>query len=156
LSAPPQSGDCQDGQDSAQFDVLIKDPITSPDPKTPAETQQLGAFEFEVHFDPNLVCVSVAPGSIPIGEMSCFSLAGEGFVRFGCITLSGFVPSPQPPGVLATVTVRPQPTAYTLLFPGEERIVQLVNEPCSLGDLLGHTIKTAESCGNATVRLRRP
>ncbi|OGO53292.1 MAG: hypothetical protein A2148_09225 [Chloroflexi bacterium RBG_16_68_14] len=156
LSAPPQSGRCEDGVDAASFQLLIKDPITSPDPKTPSQLQQLGAFEFTTRFDPSVVCVEITPGNIPQGEMSCRTQAGSGFVHFGCTTISSQIPPiPQPPGVLAVITVRPQPDVYESLLPDEELTTQLLNQECGLSDLLGHSIPTPD-CAGATIRIRYP
>lgn len=156
LSSPPQTGQCQDSQDAVSFDVVIKDAITSPDPKAPSQLQILGAFEFQTFFDPAFVCIEIAPGAIPQGEMSCLSQQGLDFVRFGCTTLSKQTPpAPQPPGVLAVVTVRPQPGVYSLIAPGGQLVTQLFNDFCQLADLQGHDIKIAE-CADATVVIRYP
>ena len=156
LSSPPASQQCADSADAVSFDVLIKDPITSPDPKTPSQLQVLGAFEFKTFFDPAFVCIEITPGQIPQGEMSCFSEQGSNFVRFGCATLTKLnPPQPQPPGVFAVVTVRPQPAVYSLIGPGEQLVTQLFNDFCQLADLQGHDIKIAE-CADATVVIRYP
>lgn len=158
LTSRPQ--ECADGPDAAVLEIIIKDSITSPDPKTPTQLQQLGGFEFRTRFDPSVVCVEVEAGSIPLGEMTCFTIAGDGLVRFGCTTASAQNPPfPQPPGVLARIIVRPRPDVYNLLFPAAEDqlITQLFNENCQLSDLLGHVIKTfALDCGAATIAIHYP
>ena len=158
LSSPPATGQCQDGQDATSFQVVIKDPILKPDPKDPDRLQQLGAFQFETRFDPSVVCIEVAPGDIPQGEMNCFATEGSDAVVFGCNTISkNSPPSPQPPGILAVITVRPQPDVYALLIPGtgEKIITQLLNVECGLADLLGHTI-TDSGCSGATISIQYP
>ncbi|MBI4570640.1 MAG: hypothetical protein HY723_01720, partial [Chloroflexi bacterium] len=145
LTAPAASGECADSPDAVMFEVLIKDEITSPDPKTPTLVQELGAFEFVTHFDPSVVCVEVAPGDIPLGEMNCSTINAPTYVQFGCTTLSSSnPPQPQPPGVLAVVTVRPHPDVFDLLFPvsADQLLTQILNDECELADLLGHPIKT--------------
>ncbi len=142
LSAPSASQNCADSPDTVTVQVEIKDPITSPDPKTPTQTQMLGAFEFQTFFDPALVCLSVAPGAIPMGEMTCFTEQGAVFIQFGCFTNDGaFPPQPQPPGVLAIITVRPQPAAYLQLPPGSglELVTELDNATVNLETYWGMT-----------------
>lgn len=58
-------------------------------------------------------------------------------------------------GVLAVITVRPQPDLYQLLSPGDQLVTLLINQKCELSDLLGHPIKSS-GCEEATVIIRRP
>ena len=159
LSSPPATGQCQDGQEDAiSFQVMIKNPILKPDPKDPEQFQQLGAFQFETRFDPPVICIEVAPGDIPQGEMTCVTTESSGAVVLGCNTISKNAPPlPQSPGILAVITVRPQPDVYALLIPGtgEQIITQLLNVECGLADLLGHTI-TNSGCSGATISIHYP
>jgi hypothetical protein len=156
LTAPP-AATCEEMQDSVTFEVLVKDEITSPDPKATELLQQLGAFEFETSFDASLICIEITPGEIPSGEMVCFANQAEGFVHYGCTTKSDApTPVPQPPGVLAIITVRPQPKAYELLNTvAKDLKTGLVNEACELADLFGHPIKQ-KGCTGANVTIHFP
>ena len=90
--------------------------------------------------------------------MTCFTTESSGAVVFGCNTISKNAPPlPQPPGILAVITVRPQPDVYALLIPGsgEKIITQLLNVECGLSDLLGHTI-TDSGCSGATISIQYP
>ena len=153
-----QPAQCETGPDSVTFDIVIKDPITSPDPKTPMLTQVLGGFEFDVHYDPSLLCIDVAPGDIPLGEMSCITnTLVAGVFQFGCLSKGkDNPPSPQPPGVLAVVTVRPQPAVYSMVTPGGPKLVtKLVNLNCNLADIQGHHIKST-GCYEGFISIRYP
>ena len=157
LSSPPATQRCEDSADTATFDVMVKDTILSPDPKATAELQQLGAFEFTTYFDPSRVCIDIAPGQIALSGMTCFTQQGAAFVTFGCATVSKASPPTQPPGVLAVVTVRPQPALYPLLpqGQGQEIVTQLFNQNCELADLQGHSIPN-NGCGGAAVVISHP
>ena len=61
LSSPPGTKRCEDGADAVTSTVVIKDRIVTADPKNPAQLQQLGAFQFDMYFDPSRVCIDVAP-----------------------------------------------------------------------------------------------
>jgi hypothetical protein len=155
LTSPPAQ--CETGPDFVTFDIMIKDPITSPDPKNPMLTQVLGAFEFDLTFNPALLCVEVAPGNIPQGEMTCITNdMVAGVVEFGCLSQGkDNPPSPQPPGVLAVVTVRPQPAVYAMIGPGEKLVTKLVNLNCNLADIQGHHIKST-GCYEGFISIRYP
>ncbi len=158
LSSPPATQRCEDSTDTVTFNVVLKDAITSPDPKSTAHLpQQLGAFEFATYFDPSRVCIDIAPGQIPLSGMNCMTQRGAAFVHFGCTTMSKASPPTQPPGVLAVVTVRPQPALYSLIPPGQgqEIVTQLFNQNCQLADLQGHPIPSS-SCSGATVVISHP
>jgi len=155
LTAPPASGLCADSPDAVTFDVLAKDPITSEDPKAPGELQELGAFEFELQYDDTFLCIEVAPGPVPQDEMNCVNQVTEGLIHYGCTTIPGLVPSPQPPGVLATITVQVEPDVYALVGPADKWVFDLVTKNCKLGDLLGHSIKST-SCAGAVLSVHYP
>jgi hypothetical protein len=156
LTSPPPSNQCADSADSAAFQLQVKDPITSIDPKDPQALQLLGAFEFRLSFNPAMVCVQFAPGPLA-ANMICFTNnIGPGTIEYGCATQGKTPVPPQPPGVLGTITVRPQPGAYGAVTPGGPPLVtQLINEECNLADLQGHPIKS-QGCGDATVNISYP
>lgn len=156
LAAPTPAPQCADSPDSVSFDFVVKDEIVSLDPKEPEETQQFGAFEFELQFESDWLCVEIQPGDIPDGEMTCLTVESEGVTRFGCTTAdTEMPPSPKPPGVLAVVTVRPVSDLYSVIDPGEKWNLDLVIKGCKLSDLLGHTIKTKD-CTGATISAHHP
>ena len=70
----------------------------------------LGAFEFFVYFSREVVDVSVAEGPFlsTYRDTECSALEQENSLRFGCISMGGD-PGPSGSGVLASMTVRPQP-----------------------------------------------
>jgi len=158
LSSPPETQRCEDSADTATFNVTVKGTIVSPDPKATAELQQLGAFEFTTYFDPSRVCIDIAPGPVALsGTMTCLTQRGAAFVTFGCASTSKASPPTQPPGILAVVTVRPQPALYPLLpqGQGQEIVTQLFNDNCQLADLQGHAIPS-KGCDGATVVISHP
>ncbi|MEX1254346.1 MAG: hypothetical protein WEE64_08390 [Dehalococcoidia bacterium] len=156
LTTPPPAGPCVNGPDSVTFQMQVKDPIQSIDPKDPQALQLLGAFEFELSFDPAVVCVQVAPGALA-ANMICFTNnVVPGTIHYGCVSQGKVPVPPQPPGVLALITVRPQPGTYGAVTPGGPPLVtQLVNDACNLSDLQGHPIKS-QGCGDATVNISYP
>jgi hypothetical protein len=156
LTTPPLSGQCEDSPDSVTFQMQVKDPITSIDPKNPLALQLLGAFEFEVSFDPSLVCVEVS-GAWVGPNITCFTNdAVLGTIHFACLSMGKIPVPPQPPVVLALIAVRPQPGVYGLVTPGGPPLVtQLVNEACNLADLQGHPINSQE-CGDGWVNISYP
>ena len=89
--------------------------------------------------------------------MTCLTQRGVNFIRFGCVTQGKSTPPMQPPGVLAIITVRPQPVLYSLLPPGQGQdvVTQLANRNCQLADLQGHSIPSRD-CAGATVDISRP
>ena len=86
---------CVGPQGSTDTSILTEGlsvPITSVDPKGSGNIVDLGAFEFEVKYDPKLVCVEITPGhDTDVLKMMCVindstnSLL-EGLARIGCIT----------------------------------------------------------------------
>jgi hypothetical protein len=158
LADAPAPLTCAEGSDIATFDVVVKDPILSPDPKTPSQLQVLGAFEFEIFYDSSIICLEITPGEIPLGEMTCLVQQNAASLRYACATQnSANPPTPQPPGVLATIAVRPHPDVYALLPPGSglQLTAALDLDFCDLADLLGHDIKTS-TCSDAALVLRAP
>lgn len=89
LTSPPPSGLCADSPDPVTFEVIVKDPITTEDPKDPSQLQVLGAFEFEVQYDETFLCVEIEPGPIPQGQMNCVTQQTEGVIQYGCVTITG-------------------------------------------------------------------
>ncbi|MDP3768581.1 MAG: hypothetical protein Q8S13_11255, partial [Dehalococcoidia bacterium] len=88
---PPST--CLAGTDAATIAEQLSVPIPqAPDPKDPAQDQQLGAFEFEVQYDHAKVCVDITPGAaaasmVCIVEDSVSKPDLEGVARIGCVTL---------------------------------------------------------------------
>jgi hypothetical protein len=150
---------CEDGTDVANLSEGINIPISSQDPKGVTGVQQLAAFEFEVRFDPSLVCVSIAPGVdwTSANGAICSALVNEGLIRFGCVTtgknhnLNATVPA----DALATISVRPQEELYSLIRPNQDNgiPVQILNQGCELADEQGHPIPIF-SCEDADLTFR--
>ncbi|MCI0855947.1 MAG: hypothetical protein J4N98_04600, partial [Chloroflexi bacterium] len=132
--------------------------IVSPDPKDPSVFQQLAAFEFEVHYDSNKVCIdinaSAAFGGAPIkdqvpGPGICIIEDDqpdskpqlEGVARIGCVTV-GKGHNINELLALATIDVYPQPELYSQAKPNQDNgvVVQINNVNCDLGDEQGHAI----------------
>jgi hypothetical protein len=154
----------QGGNDTAIFQEVLGSPIpVAPDPKDPSEDQQLGAFEFEVHYDWQKVCVQIVPGPAA-GNMTCLiedSITKptlEGVAKMGCITQGKelYPDTNTPEGRhLANIIVRPQPDVYSQIKPNQQngQAVQLINLKCELADLQGHPI-AIYSCDDAAVTMR--
>ncbi len=64
---PPNT--CLSSTDSATFAEQLDVPITSPDPTNPSQQQQLGAFQFEVHYDATLICLQLVAGPAASGML---------------------------------------------------------------------------------------
>ncbi len=129
--------------------------ITSLDPKGSGAAQQLGGFEFEVHYDQNKVCVELQPGPAA-ANMTCFveddvtKPVLEGVARIGCVTTGkGLGIDELAP--LAQIDVYPQPEVYAQAKPNEDNgvVVQINNVNCDLSDEQGRAIKpiTSFDCG---------
>jgi hypothetical protein len=150
---------CESGTDGATLNEGINIPISSQDPKGQTGVQQLAAFEFEVRFDPSLVCVSIAPGPDWDATVSaiCSSLINEGVIRFGCVTAGKGhdLNSTVPDDPLAVITVRPQEELYSILRPNQDNgiPVQILNQGCELADEQGHPIPIF-SCEDADITFR--
>ncbi|MCH8995032.1 MAG: hypothetical protein IH959_08730 [Chloroflexi bacterium] len=160
---PVQCVGPQGGNDAAAFTHQLSGPVTKPDPKGSGQPQQLGAFEFEVHYDATKVCVVLQPGPAA-ANMTCFVQDDvtkpvlEGVARIGCVTIgkTGFPDTTTPEGRhLADVLVRPQPDVYSQAIPnqGNGVVAQLLNQKCELADLQGHPIPLF-SCEDADVTIR--
>jgi hypothetical protein len=117
----------------------------------------LGAFEFQLYFSKQVVDVGVAEGPF-LGstgrETDCFEIDEENGIRFGCVSTGG-EPGPGGSGVVAYMTVRPQPD---LLFRATARngvVENLVDSPAvaELTDELGEPIPV-EEVRNARVLIR--
>jgi hypothetical protein len=145
-------------------EVLGSFPVV-PDPKGVHDQAFLGAFEFEVRFDPKLVCINLEPGNVvkELG-MICFiddkdTSQLEGIARMGCVVKgknksepSGFKgKGPE----LARVWVKPQPELYSQIRANQDNgiVVQLLDQDCELADEQGHPIPIS-SCEDAAVTVR--
>ncbi|MFV2070213.1 MAG: hypothetical protein ACC645_24865, partial [Pirellulales bacterium] len=165
---PP--ADCLSGTPTALSEVLSQ-AIVSPNPKDPSAFQQIGAFEFEVHYDNKKVCVDLTsgdawtPGSgtlgAPVtGEVICIVEDDvskpqlEGVARMGCVTVGKTltIDELQP---LAAVDIYPQPEVYSQAKPNQDNgvVVQINNVNCDLGDEQGHAIPIF-SCDDADITFR--
>jgi hypothetical protein len=154
---------CAGGSDSVTFSETLSIPIpTLPDPKDPSIDQELGAFEFEIHFDDTKVCVNIVAGPAAAG-MICIiedkdSSQLEGVARIGCVTQGkdNFPDTDTPEGRhLADVVIRPQPDVYSQAKPNQDNgvVVQVNNVLCELADLQGHPIAVF-SCEDADATIR--
>jgi hypothetical protein len=161
---------CAGGNNAATFQERLSIPIPLlPDPKgddydqdTIVDDQQLGAFEFEVHFDPDKVCVNLVAGTAA-ATMLCViedkdSSQLEGVARIGCVTLgkAAFPDTNTKEGRhLADIVVRPQPDEYSVIKPNQDNgnVIQLNNVACELADLQGHPIPVF-SCEDADLTIR--
>ena len=137
--------------------------ISEQDPKNPSLTQQLAAFEFEVHYDNKKVCIDINVGA-------AFEAAGavciveddqpdskpqlEGVARIGCVTI-GKGHDIDNLVALASVDVYPQPEIYSQAKPNQDNgvVVQISNVNCDLSDEQGHAIKIF-SCDDADITVR--
>lgn len=163
---------CAAGNNAATFQERLSIPIpTLPDPKDPANPQELGAFEFEVHFNPDQVCVNIVPGTAitgtlenpATGQFICIiedkdSSQLEGVARIGCVTVGktfSIDTTTKAGRHLANVVVRPQPDLYSVIRPNQDNgaVQQLNNVACELADLQGHPIAVF-SCEDADLTIR--
>jgi hypothetical protein len=155
---------CLVGGDAALLTEELSVPIpAAPDPKDPSQEQELGAFEFEVHYDETKVCVELEAGPAA-EEMVCIieddvtAPELEGVARIGCVTLGkdSYPDTETAEGRhLADIVVRPQPELYSQAAPEQDNgvVVQLNNLACELADLQGHPIKLL-SCDDAGLTVR--
>jgi hypothetical protein len=78
--------------DKAVFQTDLDVPVTFQDPKGTGKVVNVGAFEFEVNYDANKVCVDVNVGQAAV-TMTCFIQDSvskpilEGVARIGCVTV---------------------------------------------------------------------
>ena len=156
---------CEDSTDSTTFREVLSRSIVSPDPKGFEEFQVLGAFEFEVRYDPKLVCVNLTRGEAA-AHMICVTddkddgIAFEGLARMGCVTLGKDVTPPAldvfgKGHVLAYLTVQPQPDLYVQLRANQDNGINanLLDQNCQLADEQGHTIPIF-NCEDGQVTIR--
>jgi hypothetical protein len=158
---PPTT--CAGGNNTATLQERLSIPIpVLPDPKDPSQNQQLGAFEFEVHFDDTKVCVNLVPGAAAAGMLCVVedkdSSSLEGVARIGCVTLGKTVfpdTTTKAGKHLADVVIRPQPDVYSQAKPNQDNGVgvQVNNVLCELADLQGHPIPVF-SCEDADITIR--
>ncbi|MCI0889692.1 MAG: hypothetical protein J4O04_02710 [Chloroflexi bacterium] len=162
---PP--ADCLSGTDAAVLEERLDVPIpAAPDPKDAGLLQQVGAFEFEVHYDNKKVCIEIQPAGfwataaevICIIEDSATKPEAEGIARIGCVTVgkTNWVDTNTEEGRhLANVIVRPQPEIYSQAKPNQDNgvVVSIANVNCDLSDLQGHAIAIS-SCDDSNVTFR--
>ena len=128
--------------------------------------RQVGAFEFEVHYDNEKVCVEIQPAGFWATGPDVFCTikdsvtkpALEGVARIGCVTIgkTAFPDTNTDEGRrLANVIVRPQPEVYAQAKPndGNGVVAQINNVNCGLSDLQGHAMAIA-SCDDSDVTFR--
>ena len=89
---PVQCVGPQGSNDTAEFDMSLDVAIAATDPKGSGKVVDLGAFEFEVHYDAQKVCVEIVQAQASI-TMLCFieddvtKPVLEGVARIGCVTV---------------------------------------------------------------------
>jgi hypothetical protein len=155
---------CLGGSDVAVLAEALSVPIReAPDPKDPGRDQELGAFEFELHYDETKVCVELVPGPAA-QDMMCIieddvtESTLEGVARIGCVTL-GKDSYPDTETLegrhLADIVVRPQPELYSQAKPDQDNgvVIHVGAMACELADLQGHPIKLL-SCDDADITAR--
>jgi hypothetical protein len=159
---PPQT--CLLGSDAGELAETVAFWAPEADPKDPEALQELGAFEFEVHFDWSKVCVVIEPVELSADQVCIVEDATnsqlEGVARVGCVTIGKANPmatpeEPATPFVLANILVKPQPDVYSQAKPNQDNgvVVQLNNVGCELADLQGHPIPIF-SCEDADITFR--
>ena len=153
--------DCLAGTDIGSLSEGLSQAITSPDPDDPSVAQQIGAFEFEVHYNSTKVCVGIttgaawsAAGAICIIEDSASKPQLEGVARIGCFT-QGKGLNINDLAALAQVDVRPQPDVYSQAKPNQQNgvVVQINNVDCDVSDEQGAAIPIF-SCDDASITFR--
>jgi hypothetical protein len=155
---PPQT--CLLGNDAGELAETMAFWAPDVDPKNPEALQELGAFEFEVHFDADKVCVVLTPGPAITDAICLIEDATnsqlEGVARMGCVSQGKDTPMAAEDGlVLANILVRPQPDVYSQAKPNQDNgvVVQINNVGCELADLQGHPIPIF-SCEDADITYR--
>ena len=89
---PVQCVGPQGSTDTAELDMSLGVAIAATDPKGSGKVVDLGAFEFEVHYDAQKVCVEIVQAQASI-TMTCFiqddvtKSVLEGVARIGCVTV---------------------------------------------------------------------
>ena len=147
---------------------ILGQPIKSPDPKCPSISsdpaacprQELGAFEFELRFDPKFLDVELIP--LPFLDGSgdrggCLQNRGEGFVQLACVSKGKEHPVAAPTA-LSVAVIRPKPDVYSILVPNQQNGIatQLINQGCQLADLQGHPIplEGLDVCQDGAITIR--
>ncbi len=118
--------------------VLTEEVVNIPD------DTGLGAFEFRIYFSRDVVNVSVTEGSF-LGstgrQTNCLRSETENGLRFGC-TSTGSEPGPSGSGILAYITMRPNPDLSLRPTAGNGVLVHLLNDrwEAGLADEFGEPI----------------
>jgi hypothetical protein len=157
---------CLQSSDNAVFSEALQFTPQVPDPKGVHPFAYIGGFEFEVRFDPKLICVNLVPGEAATAlGLVCFvddkdeGQVLQGIARMGCLTKGKnkeFPPEFKTGGPeLAQVWVKPQPELYSQVRPNQDNgvMVQLLDQDCALTDEQGHPIPLF-SCEDAAVTIR--
>ena len=148
----PSSADlwlCDEGpcDGPGQGEVVFTEEVTNID-------SGLGSFEFMVYFSRQVVNVSVEEGPF-LGSTGratqCHEIALENAVRFGC-TSTGSEPGPTGSGVLAYITVSPNPGLRLRPTARNGVMLRLLNDSwqAELSDVMGDPIPI-DSVQSATV-----
>jgi len=162
---PPDT--CLAGTDEIVLQEQLDRPIpAAPDPKDPEELQQVGAFEFEVHYDSKKVCVEIQPAGFwaTSGTVLCIieddvtKPQAEDVARIGCVTQGKTeFPDTNTAGgrLFANVIVRPQPEVYSQAKPNQDNgvVVHIANVNCDVSDLQGHAIALG-GCDDSDITYR--
>ncbi|MDI6858183.1 MAG: hypothetical protein QME71_07730 [Dehalococcoidia bacterium] len=151
----PSSADlwlCNEGSGDGpgQGEVVFTEEVTNVD-------SGLGSFEFMIFFSRNVVRVSVEEGpflSSTGRETQCHKIDFENAVRFGC-TSTGSEPGPTGSGVLAYITVSPNPDLRLRPTARNGVVLRLLNDSwqAELSDVTGEPIPI-DSVQSATVLVR--
>ena len=117
----------------------------------------LGSFEFVVYYSRQVINLSVREGPF-LGstgrDTTCWTLAGESWVRFGCVS-SGSEPGPHGSGVLAYLDVEPNPDLKLrpTLRNGISLTILNSARDAELADELGQPIRV-DATGSADILVR--
>jgi hypothetical protein len=117
----------------------------------------LGSFEFTMYFSRGIIQVSVEEGPFLKStgrQTQCQTIEMENGLRFGC-TSTGGEPGPTGSGVLAYITVRPDPDLYVRPTAKNGILLRLLNDywGAELADVMGNPI-AIDSVGSATVLIQ--
>ncbi len=127
----------------------------------------LGAFEFQVVFDPNVFLASVTEGPYlsSTGRATACSMAiiTENAIRYGCVSEGASPPGPSGAGgVVAQIHLRLNDSVRARLVPGNNNgvVLPIVDLACEGADILGHPLVGAlpggliGDCRSAAVTVR--
>jgi uncharacterized protein YegL len=161
--------DVSDNCNAAGIVSWLGNRITSRDPKCtgfpnflpPEECpfQELGAWEFEVRFNPKYINVQLSPAYFEIPEIDfCQTNYAEGIAQIACNTKGKSLPLPSP-FPLAFLNITPTADTYSLLRANQDNgiVVQLINQDCNLADTQGHAIpidSRLDFCNEGAVTIR--